>query len=74
MSQNIVTFNRIEIRDNTCLAYLDTYSHNSSGLPIVSESFCLKNVRFLDAIHFDFKASYLTLLYNSLSILSLDFF
>ena len=45
--------------------------HNSLGLPIVSESFSLKNACFFVVINFE--ASYLAFLYNSLSILSLDF-
>ena len=46
-------------------------SHNSLGLPVISGSFFLKNACFFVVINFE--ASYLAFLYNSLSILSLDF-
>ena len=47
-------------------------SHNSLGLPIVFESFSLKNDYFFVVINFE--ASYLAFLYNSLSLsLSLMF-
>ena len=46
-------------------------SHNSSGLPIVSESFSSNNTCFFVTINFE--ASYLAFLYKSLSRLNLDF-